>query len=448
MTRLRALAPTDAAPAALVLACAVPFVFLHPHYQPHLTFGQVDVDLSDIAILAATIAALDDIRRRGGLPLRAGRTIWPPLAAFLALLLVSLAWARYGDHSYSLGRHLVSALKFCEYAVLAPVAALALRTRADRRAFLWAVALWTSALAIIAALQFLGLVNEFQGRRPEQREPSYIGIHDLGALAGGALAFLFAALMLPPVRVRSIVAGVAGALGVALAAALDAVGGMIVSALAIWGLARTRTRVSLRRTAALAGVCALVTVAAVTLRSSSIVSFFRFLGVKPNNAATSGHVQTYAQRVLLSYIGVEIWLHHPILGVGWQESHQPHSFEPYLASAHRRFHDQPDYAFPSPAHEWGVQNGAVQTLSDLGIVGFLILAATFAAAFRLLVRVLRRGPPDAAREALLVTGWLILGLAVFTGTGLLPGLAVDAQLWLGVGLAAALNHSLTGAHAG
>jgi Lipid A core - O-antigen ligase and related enzymes len=106
-----------------------------------------------------------------------------------------------------------------------------------------------------------------------------------------------------------------------------------------------------------------------------------------------------------------------------------------LPAAHRHFHSQPAYAFPSRDHEWGVQNGVVQTLADLGIVGLLLLAATFAAAFRLLVRVLRRGPPDDARESLAVVGWLIVGIAVFTGTGLLPGLAVDAQLWLGLGLA-------------
>ncbi len=438
MRRLR-----EASPAALVVACAVPFVFLHPHYQPHVAFGRVDVDLSDLAILAAALAALWDGFRRGWAPLRAGRSIWPWAAAFLVLLVVSLSWARYEDHQYALGNHLVSALKFCEYAVLAPAAALALRTRADRRAFYWAVALWTAFLVLIAALQFLGLVDEFQGRRPEQREPSYIGIHDLGALAGGALSFLFAALVIPPARARELVAGIAGGFGVALAAALDAVGGMIVAAAAIWGLARSRGPVSLRRTLALAGVCALVTLGAVTLRSSSIVSFFRFLGIKPNNAQTSGHVQTYAQRILLSYIGVEIWLKHPIVGAGWQESHQPHSFEPVLPAAHRRFHSQPAYAFPSRDHEWGVQNGVVQTLADLGVVGLLLLAATFAAAFRLLVRVLRRGPPDDARESLAVVGWLIVGIAVFTGTGLLPGLAVDAQLWLGLGLAAALNHSLT-----
>ncbi len=425
-----------------MLAGAVPFVFLHPHYQPHVAFGQVDVDLSDLAILAAALAALADGRVRGWRPLYAGRTIWPPFVAFLALLALSLLWARAEDPHYSVGHHLVSASKFVEYAVLAPAAALALRTRADRRAFLWAVALWTAFLALIAALQFLGLVDEFEGRRPEQREPSYIGIHDLGAISGAALAFLFAALVLPPVRRRAAVAGIAGGFGVALAAALDAVGGMVVSAVAIWGLARGRTRVGAARTVAMAAVCAVVAVAAVTLRSSSIVSFLRFLGVKPNNAATSEHVQTYAQRVLLSYIGVRIWLGHPVLGVGWQESHEPHSFEPILPAARRHFRSQPPYAFPSRAHEWGVQNGIVQTLADLGVVGLILLALTFAAAFRLLVRVLRRGPPDEARAALLVTSWLIVGIAVFAGTGLLPGLAVDAQLWLGLGLAAALHHSL------
>jgi hypothetical protein len=433
----------DASPAALVLACAFPFIFLHPHYQPHVNVGQVDADLSDFAILAVLVAALWDGRTRGWAPLRAGRSLWPPFAAFLVLLLLSLSWARYGDHDYALGSHLVSALKFVEYAVLAPAAALVLRARDDRRVFAWAACLWVSFLALIAALQFLGVVDEFEGKRPVQREPSYIGIHDLGAVAGGVLALLFAAVTLPPARARDRLAGVAGGLGVALAAAFDAVGGIVVSAIAIWGLARTRAHVTMRQTATLVAVCALVVAAAVLLRGSAIGSFMRFLGVRPNNAATSEHVQTYAQRILLSYIGVVIWLHHPIVGSGWQESHQPHSFVPVLPSARRHFRNQPPYAFPAPSHEWGVQNGIVQTLADLGIVGFALLVWTFAAAFRLLVRVLRRGPPEAAREALWVTGWLIAGIGVFTGTGLLPGVTVDAQLWLGLGLAAALNHSLT-----
>lgn len=424
-----------------MLALAVPFVFLHTHYQPHLAAGQVDVDLTDLAMLAALLAGLWDGRARGWAPLRSALSVWVPLAGFLVLLLLSLLWARQYDPQYRFGHHLVSALKFCEYVVLAPAAALALRTRDDRRVFLWAVALWTSFLSLIALLQFLGLVNEFQGRRPEQREPSYIGIHDLGALAGAALSMLFASIVLPPVRLRARVAGAAGAFGVALAAAFDAVGGTIVAAIAIWGLARRRVRIGLARTVGLAVLCAIVTVAAVQLRSNTIVSFLSFLGVKaPPQSQTSGGVESWQQRVLLGYIGLKIWQDHPVLGTGWQESELPHAFEPHLAAAHARFSSQPPRAFPAPQHEWGVQNGVVQTLSDLGVVGLVLLAAFFVATFRLLVRVALRAPPPLARQALAATGWVLLSLAVFTGTGLLAGAVVDAQIWLGLGLAAALHH--------
>ena len=423
-----------------MLALAVPFVFLHAHYQPHVGVGQVDVDLTDLAMLAALLAALWEGRTRGWAPLRSAVSIWVPLVLFLALLLLSLLWARHYDAQYGLGHHLVSALKFCEYVVLAPAAALALRTRDDRRVFLWAVALWTSFLALIALLQFLGLVHEFQGRRPEQREPSYIGIHDLGALSGAALSMLFAAIVLPPIRKRARVAGVAGAFGVALAAAFDAVGGTCVAAIAIWGLARRRVRISLARTAALVLLCAVVTVAAIQLRSNTIVSFLSFLGVSRPAQTSGGGVESWQQRVLLGYIGLQIWQDHPILGTGWQESELPHAFMPHLPAAHRRFSSQPPRAFPAPQHEWGVQNGVVQTLSDLGVIGLVLLAAFFVATFRLLLRVASRAPPELARQALAATGWVLLSLAVFTGTGLLAGAVVDGQLWLGLGLAAALHH--------
>ncbi len=58
--------PTSVAPLAtprahsraapLVLALALPLVFLHRHYQPSVSFGAVDVYLSDLAILAVVIA--------------------------------------------------------------------------------------------------------------------------------------------------------------------------------------------------------------------------------------------------------------------------------------------------------------------------------------------------------------------------------------------------------
>lgn len=441
---LRGAAADRASPAALVFAVCVPFIFLHPHYEPSLAFGPVAVDLTDLAIAASVIAAVVAGLRHGFGPLAGGRAVWILLGSFLALILVSLSWARYGDPSYSLTGNLISALKFVEYACLAPAVPLALRRPADRRALYWAIVLWSLALTAIAALQFLGVLNQFSGNRPNEREPSIIGIHDLAAFSGAALSFAFVAIVLPPRRAWSLTAGVAGALGVALAAALDAVGGMVVAAAAIWAFARRRAPVSLARTASLIVLCAVVALAAVTLRSSSIAAFLRFIGLESENPNTAHNIQSYAHRTLLGYIGLEIWIHHPVAGVGWQESKRPHSFDPYLAGARKRFgKSEPPEAFPSPQNMWGVQNGVIQTLSDLGVIGLALLLATMVAAFRLIIRVVQRGPPAVAHEALVVCGWLLVGFAVFTGTGLLPGLAVDAQLWIGVGLAVALHDSLT-----
>ncbi|HEY3184853.1 MAG TPA: hypothetical protein VGJ77_18580, partial [Gaiellaceae bacterium] len=165
--------------AALVLALAVPAIFLHTHYQPHASVGSVDVYLTDVAILVVAAVACADGVVHGFGPLRAGIAVWIPAVAFLALLVASVFYARAVIGGYAIGSHLTSAAKFCEYALLAPSAVLALRRPVDRRALFWAVVLWSSFLTLIAVLQFFGVVDEFKGRRPGQREPSYIGIHDL-----------------------------------------------------------------------------------------------------------------------------------------------------------------------------------------------------------------------------------------------------------------------------
>jgi hypothetical protein len=428
--------------AAVVLALAVPFIFLHAHYQPSVSVGPVTATLTDFAILAAVVAAFVSGLREGWGPLRGNRWLWIPLVAFNVFLLLSLGWAKHYDSSYGLKDHLVSALKFVEYAFLAAAAPLALRRTVDRKLVFWAVVLWSAFLSTIALLQFLGIVPEFKGLRPEQREPSYIGIHDLGAFSGAALSIGFASILLARRRTVGRFGTVTGSVGIAIAAALDAVGGMLVTAVAMFVLARRRGPVAWKRVLTVAVLCGVVTVAAVTLRGAAIRSFLRFLGVEPPTKAETANIQTYSQRTLLAYIGLQIWIHHPVLGVGWQASELPHAFNPFLARAHARFPNAAPQAFPSPAHTWGVQNGIIQTLSDLGVIGGLLLATTLIAAFVLIVRVAARGPPDLVWGSLIATGWLLFGLAVFTGSGLLPGLPVDALLWLAIGLAVSLHNSL------
>ena len=418
----------------------MPFIFLHTHYQPHIVAGQIDVDLTDLAILAAVLAALWSGYANGFAPLRSGRGLWTAIVAFLLLIVVSTSWARAADPTYSLSSNLVSAAKFVEYAFLAPAVALALRSRADRRLFFSVFAAWSVVMTVVAVLQFVGAITQFRGRHPLDREPSYLGEHELASFSGGALALAFAGVLVARNRALAVVGGIAGGLGLALAAAIDGIGGMWVAAAVMWGVARGRVPVTLRRTIALVGIAAVVTAAAFTLRGSAISAFMRFLGVKPSTEQTSGNVQTWSQRVLLGYIGVEIWLHHPIVGVGWQESKRPHAFRPFLPGARKHFAaKQPPIAFPSAQHMWGVQNGVLQTLSDVGALGLLLLAAIVWQAVRLAGRIRGRAPPEQLFDLLATCGLLIVAFAVFTGTGLLPGNPSGAQLWLGLGLLVSLT---------
>jgi hypothetical protein len=420
----------------LVLAAALPFLFLHPQYQPSLTAGSLTVTLADLALLALVATAAFQGIRNGFAPLGPARSVWIALALFLAWIFASLVWARHNDPSYALGSHVVSALKFAEFALLAPAVPLLLRSKRDVHVLFVGLTAWSTFLTAIALLQFLGVVNEFEGRRPLQREPSYVGVHELGALSGATLVLALVAIVYGRWRRASAVPAVAGGLGVALAAALDTVGGVFVASAAIWAAARARGPVPLRRTGALAAIVLAVALAAVSLRGSSVTAFLEFLGVRKADTTTESHVQTYAHRTLLGYIGVKIWLDHPIIGGGWQESLQPAAFTPHLAEAHRRFPNEPAQAFPAPEHEWGIQNGVIQAAADLGIVGLALLLATLVTAGRLALRTAldRRGAwTESASVAL---GWLLVSFAVITGTGLLAGAAVNTLFWIAVGLSA------------
>ncbi|HST14227.1 MAG TPA: hypothetical protein VLJ44_05180, partial [Gaiellaceae bacterium] len=232
---------------ALVLAVAVPFVFLHPSYQPSVTHGSVAIDLSDLALAAVVVAAFWTLRRNGPAALAAQPVLWLLFAAFLIWLVASIGWATHYDPNYPLHSRVISAFKYVEFAMLAPAAALVLRKAADRNALLLAIAAWSAFLTVVAALQFLGIVDEFDGRRPLQREPSYIGIHELGVFSGAALMIAYASIVVARRSRLGWLGGVAGGLGVSLAAALDAVGGVAVAAVAVAAVAARRGRRRRRR---------------------------------------------------------------------------------------------------------------------------------------------------------------------------------------------------------
>jgi O-antigen ligase len=425
-----------------VLAASLPPLFLHVRYQPSFDLAvagtSVTVTLADFAVLAVagTAAAVGQSTRFADL--RRTPAIWIAAVALLAVILASTFYGGVRDERYSLVEHLVTALKFAEYAVLAPAAALLLRGRRDVLVLLGAVAAWSTVASTVGLLQFLGFVDQFAGRRPGRREPSWIGEHDFAALSGAAIVVAFLAIALGPVerrhRVIAALAGIAGSVGLVLAAALDAIAAMLVTAL-LFGLLGVRLRrLAARRAAALASIALLVTAAALMLRAADLDQFLRFLGIRPAEAVTRAEVQTHAHRTVLAYIGMRIFLDDPVFGVGWQASADEYVYGEYLDDARARFPDQPARVFPSPAHPWGVQNAFVQALADMGVIGLLALLGVFAAGFAVCFRPALRAPPAALVPRLAVS-WLLFAGAGLAALGLFAGAPVHALLWLSVGMA-------------
>ncbi len=411
---------------ALVPAAAIPFIFLHRRYQGLVSIGPVDVYASDVAIALTIAAALVAAFLFGIRVLAPAMALWLVASALLVVFLVSCFWTPL-DHTT---KHLVTAAKVIEYALLAPAIVLLLRHQAQVDRFLAAFVAWSIAASGWGLLQFLGVVNEFEGKRPGQREVSFLGSHDFGAFSAAALAVGLAGVALAERRRLTLIAIVTGSVGVILSASLFVYGGVLLAivAAAVIG-ARMRTLTS-RRALALGAIAVTVGAGVFALRMSDVTDFFSFLG-EPSVEASRDEVQTGSQRTMLAYIGLRIWRDHPLLGVGLGRSID--RYQPYLADAKRRFPDEPREAFPSPERRLGVQNLWVQLLADVGVVGFLLAVATFAVALGLALR----APPRAIFLGLVATCWILVAIGSWNAFGLVAGIPMQAATWIGFGLAAA-----------
>ena len=410
----------------VLFALCVPLVFLHAEYQPSFTVSLGGSDatlyLSDLAVLAiGTVGAVAGVRL-GFAPLRAGRAIWISSAVFLAFVLAGTAVGAATTDGYPLADNLRTAAKLTEYALLALAAPLAIRGAHELLPLLVVLTAWSTAATFGALLQFLGVLNEFEGRRPGQREPSFLGIHDLAALSGAALAVGLLALALGERKRLGVVAGIVGGLGVILSGATAAVVGVAAAGAAAWLLGR-------RRALAIAAVVALVAGGTIAIRALDTRPLLDALGIEhPRDVATDPEA-SWQQRAALAYIGGRIFLDHPLVGVGWQASSEAEHYEPYLDDARARFPDLPERALPSPEHEWGVQNAYVQAAADLGVFGLLAWLA-----FLLVPLAVAWRTGTSAGVPIL---WLLVSMGIWIGLGLVAGIPLVGLTWLSIGLAAA-----------
>src|SRR5882724_1087288 len=418
--RARSVARSGVSPGAAALALAVPFLFLHIKYQPGvrvpLGSTHLGLELSDAAVVLVAIVALREGLRAGFAPLRPALALWIASVSLILWILV---------RSGSLV-HLVTAVKFSEYALLAFSAPLILRRRADWELVAAATVAWSVVATCFGLLQFLG-VDMADAWAAGRREPSFLGHSDFAALSALALGIGLAAVLLAGRRIGW-TAVVTGGVGLILSGATAGLIGIAAGTAAFLYAVSRRRRLAARDVVVSGIVVAVVAAGVLVLRAGDLEHFLRFVHLKGRETQTA-NIQTYSHHALLAYIGYRIWLDHPVVGAGWQASTDPAVVDPELPAAHKKFPDVAPLAFPTREHEWGVQNAYVQAAADLGVIGLVLWLAPFALA---LVLALRANAPPGAVSAFTT----LAAMGIWGGQGLVAGIPLDAATWLAFGLAA------------
>ncbi len=427
-------------PETALLAVALPVVFLHVELQPTVTLplggDGAEVALSDVAVLAVALAALRAGRRLGFAPLSAGRWVLAATGVLLLSIAIGTVTPVLLDRDYGFVDHAFTALKFAEYVALALAVPLLVRSRADLRLLLGVLIVWTALASVVAVLQFFGVVREFRGYRPGQREPSFLGYHDFAALAGATTAVALAWIALGPVaglrRALFWAAIAGGVVGVVLSGALAGFLGVAAAALAAALVAVRRRVLTSAKVAGLAAVVGVTAVGVLSLRAANIESFLRFIGVETALEDEDFGGESYVQRLALGYIGGRIFLDHPLAGVGWQATSEEWTYGPYLDDARARYPKLPEEALPSPEHPWGVQNAYLQAAAELGIAGGLAFLAALLVPLGVAWRAAGR-----ATDAVVPLLWLLVTMGIWLGLGIVAGIPLVGLHWLAVGLAIA-----------
>ena len=440
-SRLRHLVDRDAL-GALVLALAIPLLFVHERFQPtyvlELGSTAIDIRLSDGAIVVVVVAALVAAIRFGLSRLQAARMLWIPGIS----LVLWLGFATFRPTSLDDGRfddHLVSFVKLFEYALVAVAIPLLVRRRSDLAIVLAGVVLWAGVASAVALVQLFGL-DVFEASTAGWRYPSFLGRHDLAALSALATSLAAAGIVVgrraAPVPRLSSTATLAGVIGLVLAGSVTAAAGLAVGVGTLALASHRRFAPSARHLLALAAIVGVVAVGVTAVRSAALNDFLQFVGIRDDDQ-TQG-VESYSQRTVLAYIGLRIWQDSPIVGVGWQRSSRPEVFEPYIPDARERFPDVVDLAFPAEGREWGVQNLYIQMLADAGVIGLLLLLAVGAAGLVLAWRTVTYAPnPWAAGAGLTVLCALLTLAGEWASLGIVAGIPLQAATCLLLGLAAA-----------
>ena len=418
----------------IVLATATVLSLIRSIDQPSFTIeiagSEVEFVLADAALAVLAGFCLQRLLGSGSLP-RPARALAISAAAFSAWLFLSSA-ANGADA-------VIAAAKLLEYGVLALGFVLFVR----RRLQLWLLVGVLVAFTVVAVAY--GVLAFFdapfvESRFPGRRQPSFLGEHDLAALATMMLAVAVAALFTPHHRLGRLplVAGIAGAIGVVLGAAVAGLLGLYLAVGAIIAVAIARRQVTKRAVAVTLAVTAAITIGVLSLRSGDLGAFLRSIGIGERQEDTFGNAASWNERLIDAYIGGRVFLDNPILGTGWHGELPPGEYAHFIDDARARFPDQPATYFPSTDDVFIPQQTYDQVLYELGIVGALLFLVFAFVSVRTAVRVAGawpRGDPDEP-AAYLPAAWIAALAGGLSGAALFGGIPLAAIFWITIGMTA------------
>ncbi len=380
--------------------------------------------VSDLLLVALTVTIALRVVRSHAYP-RAGIALTLVAIAFAALILAtSIANG---------GTAFVAAGKLVTLSALL-VGSIVLIDSTDR---VWVV---TLLIVIVTSAAVAWAVVGF-AREPGRRQASFVGEHDLAALATACLVVALAALhSRHRLRWLPLLAGVVGCLGIVLGAALASLLGLYIASAVLIVIAAVRRSLRLRAVV-ISGLVALTLTGAVYSLRASDLGFLKKWFAPVENADPSRYAGGWNQRLIFAYIGGRVFIEHPVLGTGWWGELPPPEYARFLPDAHARFRGQPANYFPTADGTFVPQQTFDQVAFELGIVGVALFLALVVTAARDSRRAARRWPRGARDElaAYLGAAWLASLLGAIAGSALFGGTPMAALFWLTFGLVGALS---------
>jgi len=424
---------------ALILALAIPLLFLGETHQPvlELELGSATVDPTpaDAALVAVLIAAVMSLVTHGAWRLSAARIVWiPGVLLFAWLGFQALRPASTGDPSFE--DHLVDYGELLTYALLAVAVPLIVRRAQDLAIVVAGIVLWSLAATGVALAQLLG-ADILDAGVTGGRQPSFLTVHDLAALsalsAGIAAAGILATRRRIPAPALFPIAIVAGGLGLVIAGSMVAIAGFAVGAILAIVVARGRLAPAGPRGPSLFALAAFIVIVAVG--ASAVRAGWVERALDGSDAATE-EVAPGPQPEVMTYIAFRVFQDNPLLGVGWLRAGNFEFLEPHVDDARKRFSDEPEASFPF--QDVAIPSMYAQLLAEAGVIGLALLIALGVGGLVLCWRTASYASvPWAAGAGLAMLCALPALAGEWALVALVPGTPIQAATALALGLAAA-----------